>query len=347
MLSDRARVILFWFTIGMIGLVALVAIITILRACSGVVSIAPRASIRPAEVSLCPGEQQQFTVEDDAEVTWEAAGGTISPSGLFTAGATASDYTVEASRPGSRLAAEAIVHVVACTPTATPIPSPTLLPTPTTTPTLEPTAPLPSADPQGDLEAYESGSRIETSSPGLDIRAASIGPDMRVELQPTTGVPAQLAGWATPDEVLLWVALYEPIPNPPSVFTDWLFVLDLDGNVATGRPAGSARINPDLGTEAAVGVSYNPASGQFEPYLWIWDPAQQNWAERPNVVRFYLDESRTLIGLALPRETLVQDVTQTTGVTLVPEAVKGRTAALSYTGEQPVVDFYPNRPAQP
>jgi hypothetical protein len=37
-------------------------------------------------------------------------------------------------------------------------------------------------------------------------------------------------------------------------------------------------------------------------------------------------------------------VAQITDVTLVPEAVKGRAAVLSYAGEQAVIDFYPDRP---
>ena len=343
MLNDRAREILFWFTIGMIILVAVVAVITILRACGGPVAMEPPPAINPGEISLCAGERHQFTVEGDVEVTWQATGGTISESGLFTAGDVPGDYTITATRDGSRQVAEAIVHVVACTPVPTPTPAPTPIPTPTATPTPEPT-PLPPADTQGDVSAYESGASVEQVPAGVDIQAASVAPDLRVELQPTAGVPAELAGWATEGEVLLWISLYEPVPASLAQYTDWLFALDLDGDTGTGRPAGTARINPDLGTEAAIGVSYNPASGKYEPYFWMWDPAQGDWTEGPGLVRFYLNESRTLIGLALPLETLTHNVTQTTGVTVVPEAVKGRAAALSFAGEQAVVDFYPDRP---
>ena len=102
MLNDRARVILFWFTIGMVVLVAAVAIITILRACGGSVSMAPPLTISPAEVNLCPGEQSQFTVEDGVEATWDVTGGTISEGGLFTASDGPGDYTVIATQRGSR-----------------------------------------------------------------------------------------------------------------------------------------------------------------------------------------------------------------------------------------------------
>jgi hypothetical protein len=342
MLNDRARVILFWFTIGMVILVAGVAVTTILRACGSSVSVEPPLAISAAEVSLCPGEQHQFTVEDEVAVTWEATGGTISESGIFVAGDVPGDYTVTATRSGSRQADQSTVHIVACPPTPTPAPTSTHAPTATPTPEPTPTAPPP--DPQGDVGTYESGAPVGLPPAGVDIRAASAGPDLRVDLQPTAGVPAELAGWAAEGEILLWIALYEPFPAAPPVYTDWLFALDLDGNPATGRPAGAARINPDLGTEAAIGVSYNLTSATFEPYFWIWDPAQGDWAVGPDVVRLYQNDSRTLIGLALPLETLTQNVAQTTGVTLVPEAVKGRAAALTYTGEQAVIDFYPNRP---
>ena len=189
MLNERSRVILFWFTIGMIVLVAAVAIITILRACGGPVSMEPPVAISPAEVNLCTGEQNQFTVENDVEVTWDVTGGTISERGLFTSSDAPGDYIVTAAQRGSRRAGEAIVHVIACTPTPTPLPSPTPLPTPTATPTPEPT-PTPPPDPQGDVGAYDSGAPIEGIPVGVDIRAASIGADLRVDIQSAAGVPA-------------------------------------------------------------------------------------------------------------------------------------------------------------
>jgi hypothetical protein len=341
MLNDRAREILFWFTIGMIVLVALVAVVTILRTCGGPIAPAPPPAISPGEVSLCTGERQQFTVEENVTVTWQATGGTIDEGGLFTAGNAPGDYAITAAPQESAQVTEAIVHVVACTPIPTPVP--TVTPTPIPTPTPEPT-PIPPADPQGDVSAYESGAPVAGAPAGVDVRAASVAPDLRVNLQPTAGVPVELAGWASADEVLLWLSLYDPVPASLQVYTDWLFALDLDGDTSTGRPAGAARINPDLGTEAAIGVSYNATSGQFEPYFWVWDPVQGNWTETPGTVRYDLDESRTLIGLALPLETLTQSVAQTTGVTVVTEAAKGRAAALSFAGEQAVIDFYPDRP---
>jgi hypothetical protein len=81
-------------------------------------------------------------------------------------------------------------------------------------------------------------------------------------------VSAELAGLAAEDEVLLWIPFYEPIPDPPTAYTEWLFVLDLDGDVGTGRPAGSLRINPDQGVEVAIGAYYDLDSEAYETTSW-------------------------------------------------------------------------------
>ena len=243
------------------------------------------------------------------------------------------------------MATDAPVLTNTLPPTGTPIPTETPVPAPT--PIGAPSAgfsPTLPSDPQGDVGVYESGDPVEGVPNGVDIRTASVGADLRVALWPTEGVSAELAGLATEDEVLLWISFYEPIPDPPAMFTDWVFVLDLDGDVTTGRPVGTVRINPDLGYEVAVGVSYNSASGEYEPYFLVWDPAGSTLVLQPDVPRFTLNEARTLIGLALPLETLTETVKQTAGVTLVTGEVRGRAAAQSYAGERQVVDFYPDRP---
>jgi len=217
------------------------------------------------------------------------------------------------------------------------MPTPTSAPTPESSPTQPP-------DPQGDVGTYESGESVERVPAGVDIRVASVGANLQVVLQPTEGVPAELAEWASEEEVLLWISLYEPVSDPLAWYMEWLVALDLDGDVETGRPVGSARINPDLGMEVAVGAYYNFDSEQIEPYFLVWDSAQGSLVRATDIVRCTLDESRTLVGLALPLETLTQIVAQTSGVTVVPEAVKGRAAALSRVEEQRVIDFYPDRP---
>jgi len=55
-------------------------------------------TVSPSSVTLSPGATQQFTASDKAglAVTWSATGGTISTTGLYTAGSTAGSFTVSA-----------------------------------------------------------------------------------------------------------------------------------------------------------------------------------------------------------------------------------------------------------
>jgi hypothetical protein len=350
MLNDRARIILFWLTIGLMLVVAVLAAVTILRACGGLpIRTGPPPAITPPEISLCVGDQQRFTVEGDAQVSWEATGGTISDEGVFSAGDTLGDYTVTATREDSGQAAGAIVHIVACTPTPTATPLPTVVPTATPTPTLAPEAagsatPSAGVDAQGDIGAYDTGAPIESPPVGVDIRAASAGSDLRTDLQPTGDVPAELAEWREEGEAFFWISLYDAIPDAPTSYSNWLFVLDVDGNTETGRAVGSRRINPDLGDELAVGVSYNTGTGAFEPYSLVWDADIDNWATGPEV-RYTFGESRTVVGLALSLESLEGALSETSGIALTAESVSGRAAAESYTADgERVIDFYPDLP---
>ena len=96
--------------------------------------------------------------------------------------------------------------------------------------------PVFAVDAQGDAFVYETGAPVEEIPAGIDIRVASIGADMAVALESPEEVPEALAGWASEDEVLLWVQLYEPIPEEPAEKLEWFFALDMDGDTATGRP---------------------------------------------------------------------------------------------------------------
>lgn len=343
LLNDRARIILFWFTIGLMLVVAILAATTILRACGGLpTQREPAPTITPPEVSLCPGEEQQFAVDEGVTVTWQATGGTITEEGVFTAGDAPGDYTVTATREGSEQAAGAIVHVIACTPTPTSTPMPTTAPTTAPTGTPAPSAtPSTNPDAQGDVGTYETGEAIETIPAGIDIRAASIDPDLGISLQPTENVPAELADWRAEGEAFFWLSLYDAVPDPPAGYMNWLFVLDIDGNSETGRPVGSRRINPDFGDEVAVGVSYNTNTGAYEPYSLVWNDG--GWATGPEV-RYTFGESRTVVGLALSLEDLEGALAQTSGVTPSPEAMKARAGAETYVNDQRVIDFYPNLP---
>ncbi len=222
-------------------------------------------------------------------------------------------------------------------PTSTPIPTPIALPTPAPTPT-------PVVDAQGDVGSYDAGAPVTDFPGGVDIMMASVATNGRVVLQPTEGVPAALNGFAAPDEALLWVSFYNAVPEAPEAYTEWLFVLDMDGSADTGRPAGSARINPDLGMEVAAGVFYDPGTATYSGYLLLWDLQQGGLVRRDIPMRFTWDESRTVLGIAVAQQALVDGVQETSGVTAALGAVRGRAAALNGTGAARVIDFYPDRP---
>ena len=280
-LTDRARGILFWATISMIALVAIVIMVTLVRAVSGIVSANREPpSLAPSDVSVCAGQQQQFTTTGDEDTKWEATGGTITDDGLFTAGERAGDYVVTISRGLLQREPEAAVHVVLCTPVPTLTPtvvSPTSVPatpTPTEMATAEATLPPAGADARGDVGDYQTGAPVADVPPGVDISEASPGSDLLIDLQPSLGVPEPLDGWSDEGEILLWISLYEPVSSPPSAYTDWLFAIDADGDDATGRAPGGARINPEIGDDVVVGVTYDTATGEYEPYWLVWDVAQ-------------------------------------------------------------------------
>ena len=344
-LSDKVRARFLWVTIVMMVLVVGVAVFTIISSfrlpeSPPIQTQVADLRVAPVEAELCPGEAQQFAATI-ADVQWSASGGTVSDRGLFVAGNVPGDYAVLALMPGSDHSAEAVVRILECAPTATPTASPT--PEPTATPTLEPSPPPPE-EAQGDVVTYDTGSSVESPGAGLDIRRASIQPDLSVNLGAAVGVPEELTGWAQDGEVLLWIELWDPIPDPPQAYTEWLAALDLDGDPETGRPTGSARINPDLGDEAALGVSYDPVSGDYVPYLLIWNPAIGDWAEGPDVVRYLISESRTVVGLVAPRDVLEAVVAEVGGASVDPDSARGRMAVLGYVGNQAVIDFYPDRP---
>jgi hypothetical protein len=339
--SERAREIIYWFTIGMIALVALIALVTILQACSRIISQAkPPLEISPAEARLCTGEQILFTVTGSSEVTWEATGGDISQSGLHTAGQQTGEFVVTASDRGSSRSAQVIVRVVECTPTPDMAASPTPPPAATATPQV---GSFTTADARGDVGLYDTGAPVQEIPAGIDIRSASVRADLRVGLEPGEGVPSEFADWVEEGEVVFWIALYEPIPDPPGANTDWLFALDLDGDTTTGRPPGERRINPDLGDEAVIQVSYRLSTGSYTPYLYVWNPSEGSFTDLSGPVRFEIDRSRTLIGIAVDLQALSEAVEQTTGVVLDPDQATGRGAAVAYL-DQTLIDFSPDLP---
>jgi len=189
---------------------------------------------------------------------------------------------------------------------------------------------------------YEAGEPVESFPPGVDIRAASIDPDMSIALQPTENVPAELADWVEEGEALFWISLYDAVPDPPGRTMNWLLVIDVDGDTQTGRPAGSRRIDPDLGDEVAVGLGYDNTTQEYSPYCLVWDDGR--WASGPDV-RYTFAEARTVVGLAVSLEALEEALAGAGAATLVPDAARARAAADSYLGDGTrVIDFYPDLP---
>ncbi len=245
------------------------------------------------------------------------------------------------------------VSILPSTPTAAAILTPTLALSPTPTATAISTVTLPPADPPSDIVYYDVADMnqlVENPPVGIDIRSASVADDMRVNLQlAAEDIPAQLSSCAvlTDSEALLWIESYDPIV-PETLASDfyWLFVLDLDGDVDTGRPSGTTAINPDLGYEAAVYVEYS--NYEFSSYFLIWDAANAGFSPLISEgVRDCLSESGTFIGIVLPLNVLGQKVEELAQVTPNFDAVKGRAAAETYVdGVRRVIDFYPNLPGQ-
>jgi hypothetical protein len=333
MLTDRARGILFWFTIAMIVIVAILAILFIFNRCSRLLSqpVEVSLAVNPPEKELCVGQQHQFTFAgDDQVVTWETSGGTITQSGLYTADAGPGDFTITVTGRDSKKTANAVVHVLACAPTATPVPTVGV----TETPIPEPTVAF-AVDPQGDVIDYNTRLPVEGAPTGLDIQAASVAGDLSVALQPGGGVPEELAGWAAEGEGLMWITLYEPVPQGSRI--RWFLVLDVDGNSATGRAPGTLDIDTGLGDEIAIMVEH----GTGQVTTWVWDNAS-GFVDGPAGTRYTVTESGTVVGFALPLEALTQAVSERAGVTLAPEAVKGRVGADAFLGEQRIIDYYPN-----
>ena len=212
-------------------------------------------------------------------------------------------------------------------------------PEPTDVPTPEPTKPAFMPDDQSDAVAYETGDPADETPAGVDVSIASICDDLEVALGLPEEVPDGLSDLAAEDDVLLWLELYEPIPESPEDKLEWIFVLDMDDDTETGRPAGQRPINPDLGYEVAIGLSYE--DGTYSAYVLIWQAG--SWAAGPQAT-YLVDESGTLIGLAVPRDELVAKVSELSGVDAVPDDVKGRLAALVGTGANRIADFYPELP---
>lgn len=328
MLPSPLRTVLTWLTILLVAVTLIAGMASILQLAARPSQQPWALSVEPAEVTLCIGETVGFTAAPAPVTRWAATGGVISADGRYVAGEIPGNYEVQAVGPGGERG-RAYIHIVACTPTPRPTPIP--IPTPTPSPTAPPT-PIPEADGAGDLTVYNTGAPAAIPFEGMDIRNASFAPDGRLLTGGET-LPAELTGWAQEGEAVVWMALYTPIPAQLPVRADWFFVLDLDGNTATGRPPGTRPVNQGLGDEVAVGLYYDPTDGALHTYLLLWNAAQGDFVEGGEP-RYWLSADRTVVALALPVASLP--------TALVPEAVRGRAATIAYITPEPVADFYPN-----
>jgi len=77
--------------------------------------------------------------------------------------------------------------------------------------------------------------------------------------------------------------------------------------------------------------------------MYVSNPAEGCWEELTVALRFEIDSSTTLIGMAVDLEMLSDAVEQTSGVSLDPENARGRAAAEAQVTQR-VIDFSPDLP---
>jgi hypothetical protein len=242
---------------------------------------------------------------------------------------------VETSEP-TRLPSPTLTLRPTATPTSTPSPTPTRS---SSTVTVSPTRSA--VDPAYDLARYEDLSALDVTVPGADIERASLDHDGALLTTSTASIPVT----PTEDSLLLWVELHAPLPEPPATVGYWLFALDTDGDVTTGRPPGDGRINPDLGAELTVGVFVDPAeSVAFRPYLLVWDADREEMSRSVPQAEVRLNAPRDTLLLVLSRTELEAQLTMLSDVTPAWANARGRAATLvSHQGEM-LIDFYPDLP---
>ena len=232
------------------------------------------------------------------------------------------------------------------TPTGVPLPLPTVAPiTLTETPLAIVSTPPPPPDPASDETWLVGGEVVDAPPAGVDIASCNVNTDTLVQLGLT--VPLTVEVVTDTEQLHIWLTLREPVPAGRDLTYHFLVALDLDGDPDTGRPPGAGHINPELGTEVGAGVFLYP-DGELEPYLFIWDTAQGDWADAaatPDIIQTTLNESRDIVVFTFPLEGLSAAVEELSGITLTPGNLKGRTAAIANSDTEPaVVDFCPDLP---
>jgi hypothetical protein len=158
------------------------------------------------------------------------------------------------------------------------------------------------------------------------------------------GVAEQVAG-VEGENLVLWTTLHASVPLTPTQLAYWLFALDTDADLATGRPVGDGAVNPDLGAEVTVGVYSDPANDvRFAPYLLVWDAELGDMAREPFPMTVAFTPDRKTVILVLPRDPLAELIGTRAGAEADWELLRGRAATLAGTESGLVVDFCPDLP---
>jgi hypothetical protein len=200
-------------------------------------------------------------------------------------------------------------------------------------------------DAQGDLVDYETLAPVNLTVAGADVEASCFDATGRLVDTVPQEIVEQMGDDAAEENLLLWTTLHAPVPVTVTQLTYWLFALDTDADLATGRPVGDGAINPDLGAEVTAGVYCDPGNDiQFQPYLLVWDVAAEDMVRHTFAADVTFTPDRRTIILALPREPLAQVLTEVAQVEPRWEGALGRAATLAGTESGLVVDFCPDLP---
>lgn len=233
-------------------------------------------------------------------------------------------------------------------PTETPIPIPTYTPapptfTPTSRPTLTPVAFV--NDPAADAVDFNTLTPLTTTLAGVDIQAASFDENGHLLENLPEELATQVADWAPAENLILWMKLQTAVPMKREGAIYWLFALDTDGNLETGRPVGDGQINPDMGAEITLGVYSDPTDElQFQPYMQIWDQVRAESRRYELTMEVELSPKRDVLFLRVSKAKLTELLAELSYVKPAWEKTIGRAATLFDTGSGLAIDFCPEIP---
>ncbi|MGC9357164.1 MAG: hypothetical protein ACP5GX_04835 [Anaerolineae bacterium] len=200
-------------------------------------------------------------------------------------------------------------------------------------------------DESGDVTPLAGGNPIAAPPAGMDISSCNVASTTLV--QRDLPLPLAVPQTGEGEQLVLWLTLQEPVPEARVLTYHYLVALDVDGDPNTGRPTGAGYINPELGTEVGAGVFLYP-DGELDPYLFIWDPAQGDWAAGdrvPEIAQATLDDTRENVALSFPLEELASLVEEISGTTFNRDDLRGRLGVITTSAtEAPLVDFCPDLP---